>query len=272
MRPGPATGMPTWTEQGELHMVLHAGHGEFPRIILAPGDVEESYTLAKSAFDLAEQFQTPVFVLTDKYINETLWQLPRGLLKSQTKGEISADTDVLPFKRYDLTTQSGISKRSFPGQKDHEYIANSYEHDEHGYTTEESGMRKTMVEKRLRKMKAIQEIAPAPTVYGEENADITFVAFGSLKGVVLDAMQTVKETGTKVKLIHFSWVYPMVEETIKKLLEKEKRLISIEQNATGQLASLIREATGVTIAEQWLKYDGRQWTAEEIIETLKGMK
>lgn len=272
MRPGPATGMPTWTEQGELQMVLRAGHGEFPRIILAPGDVEESFTLAASAFDLAEQFQTPVFVLTDKYINETLWQLPRGFLKIKKKEETSADTDALPFKRYDTTTSSGISKRSLLGQKDHEYIANSYEHDEHGFTTEDAAMRKTMVEKRMRKMDAIKGIVPAPTVYGEGSADITFITFGSLKGVALDAMKMLKKNGTNSKLIHFSWVYPMVEETVKKLLLEEKRLVSIEQNATGQLASLIRGETGVTIAEQWLKYDGRQWTVEEIIERVKGMK
>ncbi|MFH0749472.1 MAG: 2-oxoacid:acceptor oxidoreductase subunit alpha [Candidatus Gottesmanbacteria bacterium] len=275
MRPGPATGMPTWTEQGELHMVLRAGHGEFPRIILAPGDVEESFILAKFAFEVAEQFQTPVFILTDKYLNETLWQLPRAVLKNQAAvGDVknTADMDAIPFKRYDISTPSGISKRSVPGEKDHEYIANSYEHDEHGFTTEESAMRKAMVDKRLRKMKAILQIAPAPAVYGEENADITFVSFGSLKGVILEAMRELGVRGVKIKLIHFSWVYPFVEETVKKLLTNEKRLVSIEQNATGQLASLIRELTGVAITEQWLKYDGRQWTTEEIVLRVKGNK
>jgi len=274
MRPGPATGMPTWTEQGELQMVLRAGHGEFPRIILAPGDVEESYVLAKQAFDLASEYQTPVFVLTDKYINETQWQLKKSILAGQTSKpeKITADNEVSEFKRYDMTVANGVSPRSFPGMKGREYIANSYEHDEHGFTTEESAMRISQVDKRARKMDAIRSHAPKPEVFGEEQADITFVTFGSLKGVVLEAMETLKNDGVKAKLIHFSWVYPLVEADIKPLLMAEKRLVAVEQNATGQLASLIREETGVTIPEKWNKYDGRQWLPEEIILKAKGSK
>ena len=272
MRPGPATGMPTWTEQGELQMVLRAGHGEFPRIILAPGDVEESYTLAKNAFDLADEFQTPVFVLTDKYINETLWQLKKSVLTPLTVGVQPKPVEVNDFKRYDLAAANGISARSFAGMKGQEYLANSYEHDEYGYTTEESDMRIKQVNKRARKMDAIRARAPKPHVFGEMDADITFVTFGSLKGVILDAMETLKKDGVKAKLIHFAWVYPLVENDIKPLLEGEKRLVAVEQNSTGQLASLIREETGVTILEKWNKYDGRQWQSEEIVLKVKGSK
>ena len=272
MRPGPATGMPTWTEQGELQMVLRAGHGEFPRIILAPGDVEESYTLAKNAFDLADEFQTPVFVLTDKYINETLWQLKKSVLTTPTTGTQSKHAEVNDFKRYDLAAANGISARSFAGMKGQEYLANSYEHDEYGYTTEESDMRIKQVDKRARKMDAIRARAPKPQMFGEMDADITFVTFGSLKGVILDAMETLKKDGIKAKLIHFAWVYPLVENDIKPLLEGEKRLVAVEQNSTGQLASLIREETGVTILEKWNKYDGRQWQSEEIVLKVKGSK
>lgn len=273
MRPGPATGMPTWTEQGELQMVLRAGHGEFPRIILAPGDVEQSYSLAKMSFDLASSFQTPVFVLTDKYINETQWQLKKSLLTSPvvTEAKEAAPSEVNDFKRYDTAVANGISARSLPGMKNQEYLANSYEHDEYGYTTEESTMRTKQVDKRARKMEAIRAIAPKPQVFGEAQADITFVTFGSLKGVILDAMETLKQEGIKAKLIHFTWVYPLVEKDIKPLLEAEKRLIAVEQNATGQLASLIREETGVTIPEKWNKYDGRQWLSEEIVLKVKGL-
>lgn len=272
MRPGPATGMPTWTEQGELQMVLRAGHGEFPRIILAPGDVEESYVLAKDAFDLADEFQTPVFILTDKYINETQWQLKRSLLTSPvaTKTKTTASSEPMDFKRYAVSAANGVSARSFAGTKDQEYLANSYEHDEYGYTTEEATMRKLQVEKRMRKMDAIRKRAPKPELFGEENADITFLTFGSLKGVVLEAMEILKKDGIKAKLMHFSWVYPLVESDIKPLLLAEKRLVAVEQNATGQFASLLREETGVTIAERWNKYDGRQWQPEEIILKVKG--
>lgn len=271
MRPGPATGMPTWTEQGELQMVLKAGHGEFPRIILAPGDIEEAFRLTALSFDLAERFQTPVFILTDKYINETVWQIQKSTIQTKT-GEMphEEDLDETPFKRYCLTTTSGISKRSIAGTKDHEYIANSYEHDEHGFTTEESMMRSAMVDKRMKKMDTIQDMAPAPTVYGDDHADITFVSFGSLKGVILEAMEILKKHGTHTKLIHFSWVYPLAEEKVRTLLQGEKRLVSVEQNATGQLASLLREETGILITEKWLKYDGRQWFPEELVKKAKG--
>jgi len=271
MRPGPATGMPTWTEQGELQMVLHAGHGEFPRIILAPGDANECFTLTKHAFDLADRFQTPVFLLTDKYINETQWQISQGSMQEAgNKQSQVAQADISIFKRYDVGAPEGISSRSLPGDKNREYIANSYEHDEHGYTTEDATMRKNMVNKRLRKMEAIKKSIPKPSVFGDDDADVTFVSFGSTKGVILDAIAEAKKIGIKAQLVHFSYVFPMVESQIVPILSGKKRLICIEQNATGQLRNLIREATGITIEEQWLKYGGRQWTSEDIVLKMKG--
>lgn len=272
MRPGPATGMPTWTEQGELQMAIHAGHGDFPRIVLAPGDVEECFTMSTQAFNLAEQFQIPVFILTDKYLNETQWQLSRSCI--QKVGEISTrvDAQTLPetgrFKRYDLHTDNGVSPRSLPGMKNGTYLANSYEHDETGLTTEEKAMRVMQVEKRAKKTRAITAVAIPPVVIGSEHADVTFVTFGSLKGVVREALPVIEATGTSAKLIHFPWVYPLPADT-KKVLEQEKHIIIIEQNSTGQFASLIREHTGIEAAERWLKYDGREWTPEEIVERMR---
>lgn len=275
MRPGPATGMPTWTEQGELHMAIYAGHGDFPRIVLAPGDVEEGYTLTKKAFDLADQFQIPVIVLTDKYLNETQWQLSATVVKDITQA-ISTTTvnasdlkETPPFKRYSVATETGVSPRSLPGMKNGEYLANSYEHEEDGFTTEDAKVRTAQVDKRLKKVQAIAKIAIPPVITGAEAADITFVSFGSLKGVLGEAVATLTKGGMKVKHIHFAWVYPM-PGNIGAMLTKEKRLICVEQNATGQLASVIKEATGITIKEQWKKYDGRQWTIEEILEKVKG--
>lgn len=275
MRPGPATGMPTWTEQGELHMAIHAGHGEFPRIVLAPGDVEEGYTLTKKAFDLADEFQIPVIVLTDKYLNETQWQISAGVVKDM--GQIASTTTVNAsdlketpvFKRYSVGTQTGVSVRSLPGMKFGEYIANSYEHEEDGYTTEEASVRVAQVDKRLKKREAILQKAMKPVVSGADTADITFVSFGSLKGVIREAVASFTKSGKSVKHIHFAWVYPLPSD-IGVMLAKEKRLICVEQNATGQLASVIKEATGITMKEVWKKYDGRQWTVEEILEKVKG--
>jgi len=275
MRPGPATGMPTWTEQGELHMAIYAGHGEFPRIVLAPGDVEEGYTLTKKAFDLASEFHIPVFVLTDKYLNETQWQLSENVVKdmaqvaSTTTVNASDLKDTPSFKRYDLNTQTGVSVRSLPGMKHGEYLANSYEHAEDGFTTEDAAMRTAQVDKRLKKAQAIAQKAIKPIISGADIADVTFVSFGSLKGVIREAVALLTKGGMKVKHIHFAWVYPMPVD-IGTMLAKEKRLICVEQNATGQLASVIKEATGITIKDVWKKYDGRQWTVEEIIKKYYG--
>jgi len=269
MRPGPATGMPTWTEQGELHMAIHAGHGEFPRIVLAPGDVEEGYGLTKKAFDLADEFQIPVIVLTDKYLNETQWQLSESVVnhmnQSVSNTTIGNIKDTPPFKRYDVDTQTGVSMRSLPGMKYGEYIANSYEHEEDGYTTENAQVRISQVNKRLKKAQAILKKALQPVIFGNTDADVTFISFGSLKGVIREAVATLIKKGKKVKHMHVAWVYP-IPESFGEMLSREKRLICVEQNATGQLASVIKEATGITIKEKWLKYDGRQWTVEEIIE------
>jgi len=270
MRPGPATGMPTWTEQGELLFSVFSGHGEFPRIILAPGDVTECYLLSRQAFDLACLYQIPVFILTDKYLNENQWCVDKSVFdapptpqdgKQVSKAEIPED-----FKRYDLSPADGVSARSFPGMEKGIYIANSYEHDEKGFTTEDPMGRTGMADKRLRKRETIISNSPMPSVYGDEDGKITFVSFGSTKGPILEAMKLLKEKGIPSKLIHFSWVYPLNGGKVKELLRNEKRLIDVEGNGTGQLAKLLMQESGIEIKEKLLKYDGRQWEPEEIVE------
>ncbi len=269
MRVGPATGMPTYTEQGELQFIIHAGHGEFPRIVLAPGDASETYSMTVDAFNLADQFQIPVFVLTDKYLNESQWCLPEALVKEDViidRGKLVVES-ALPgdrsFRRYDLSVADGVSPRSVPGMKNGQYYANSYEHDEMGHMTDKADGRAAMVEKHLRKFTAIAKIAKAPTLYGDPDAEITFAAWGSMKGPVLEAMKNIN-----ANLVHFGWMYPFPAEATQKLLAGRKRIIDVEQNATGQLASLIREYTGIEITEKLLKYDGRPWFPEEILSKI----
>lgn len=264
MRVGPSTGMPTYSEQGELQFVIHAGHGEFPRIILAPGDCEEAYTLTADAFNLADRYQVPVFIMTDKYLNESTWCVPKSVFTKDVtvdRGKLKKEGET-EFKRYDLSVQDGVSPRSYLGQKGGLYYANSYEHDEIGHATDTSEMRTAMAAKRLKKFSAIQKDMKPPTVYGDEEAEITFVTWGSSRGPVLDAMKLLNK---KSHLIHFSWVYPFPTESTMKLLSPATRLIDVEQNATGQLASLIREQTGILIKEKILKNDGRPFFPEEIV-------
>jgi len=275
MRPGPATGMPTWTEQGELLFAIFSGHGEFARIILAPGDVAESYLLTKLAFDLSQAYQIPVFILTDKYLNENQWCVAKSIFVSpkvpQDGKRIAKDAVLTDFKRYDLSPTDGISPRSLPGMKDGLFISNSYEHDEKGFTTEDSTMRINMEDKRARKVNTIISHFPMPSIYGESESQITFVSFGSTKGPILEAVKLLQEKGITAKLIHFSWIYPMNGNKVKELLKNEKRLIDVEGNGTGQFAKLIMQETGIDIQEKLLKYDGRQWYPEEIVERIRNL-
>ncbi len=274
MRPGPATGMPTWTEQGELQFVIHAGHGEFPRIVLAPSDAKEAYELTVDAFNLADRYQIPVFVLTDKYIDETQWCVPISDFKKEVvidRGKIVQESELPDdgsYVRYRLDVPDGISPRSLPGTKNGVYFSNSYEHDERGHVMEASSGRVAMVNKRMKKFEAIQKDIHAPNIYGDEEAEITFVSWGSSRGPVIDAMEMLRKKGKKTRLVHFTWLYPFPCELVSKLLASSTRIIDVEQNATGQLADLIRQHTGIRIQEKILKYDGRPFFPEEIVERI----
>lgn len=264
MRVGPATGMPTWTEQGELRFVIHAGHGEFARIVLAPSNAEEAHMLTTHAFNLADRYQIPVFVLTDKYLNESLWCVSENSFKGDgviDRGKL-VKKEELPsndsFKRYQVTVD-GVSPRSLPGMPHGQYFANSYEHDETGHVTEVAEKRTAMAKKRLAKFASIQKDIMPPVVLGPESADITFVTWGTSKGPALEAI-----AGKSANIIHFPWLYPFPTEATKTLLGRAKRIIDVEQNGTGQLASLIREHTGIEIKEKILKFDGRPLYPDEI--------
>lgn len=269
MRVGPATGMPTWTEQGDLLFTIYAGHGEFAKIVLAPADATEAYDLTVKAFHLAEEFHVPVFILTDKYLNESQWCVKASDLKRDVtinRGKVmtpKSEESTMSFRRYDLTSPDGVSERSFPGMKGGQYIANSYEHDETGMVSEDSAVRSAMVERRLKKLNAIKKAIMPPMVYGDQSSQTVIVTWGSTLGPVLQAMKE------NARIIHFPWLYPFPADMTKDLLTGATRVIDIEQNATGQLASLIRLETGIEIAEKLLKYDGRPWLPEEIIERIK---
>lgn len=268
MRVGPATGMPTWTEQGDLLFTIHAGHGEFPKIVLAPADATEAYDLTVKAFNLAEEFHVPVFILTDKYLNESQWCVKASDLKGDVpinRGKVmtpGVEDSTESFRRYDLTSPDGVSERSFPGMKGGQYIANSYEHDETGMVSEDSAKRVAMVERRLKKLHAIKKVMMPPVVYGNQSSQTVIVTWGSTLGPVLQAMQG------NARIIHFPWLYPFPGDMTKDLLTGATRVIDIEQNATGQLASLIQAETGIEITEKLLKYDGRPWLPEEIRERM----
>ena len=271
-RPGPATGLPTWTTQADLQFVLHAGHGEFKKIVLAPGDIEECFTMTKLAFILAEQWQTQVYLLTDKYLIESSMSVPTFKDKySNIRYNIGVD---LPeddtYKRYVLT-DSGHSLRSVPGTPHGLSLTNSYEHDEYGYATEEAAMSMAQIDKRLKKLDNISSYLPKSILYGPQTADITFVCWGSTKLVMQHAInllnQTKKDTANFIQL---GCLAPFDSSEFMELAQKAKRLVMIEGNALHQAESLIREHTGLEFKERLNRYDGRPFYAEDIVSYITG--
>ncbi len=267
-RTGPSTGLPTWTEQGDLRFVMHASQGEFPRIVAAPGDVEECYYKTVEVFELAEKYQVPAILLTDRFLAES--HMSTEMLRTDSKIvksflEESHLENGNNYRRYKIT-ESGVSPRSMPGQRNGLFIANSYEHDEYGFYCEEAGMVRKMKEKRMRKMEGLHKEAPDPVLYGEKEADITLVAWGSTKLPVMQAMEILSGKNVKVNFLHVIYMVPFKTEKIEKVLQAAKNILIVENNQTAQLAGLIREKTGINIENRLLKYDGRQFFAEEIAD------
>ncbi len=271
-RPGPATGLPTWTEQGDLLYAVHSGHGEFPKIVIAPGDIEEMYAMTAEAFNLADIYQTPVIVMSDKHLSESYWSTSKMSYDLFSKsfnverGKIIRKVDEEQYLRYKLT-DDGISPMLIPGQEGKHYQTNSYEHDEYGHSYEAAQNRKDQVDKRGKKGATfLNNHYKGPAIYGnlEEATDI-LVSWGSNKGVILDAMEQLSTSEKKVAFIHFTYVFPLKTEDIEPLFAHKGRYILVENNSHAQFGRLLRQETGIDIKEKFLKYDGRQIFVEEIV-------
>jgi len=267
-RPGPATGLPTRTEQGDLEFVLHAGHGEFPRAIFSPGTVEQCFHLTRRAFELAERYQGPMFLLTDQFLADSYRAVaPFGVENLDTVRPGTGAVESMPYLRFAIT-ESGISPRVFPGITKHLVVADSDEHTEDGHITEDPSVRRQMVEKRLRKGEGIRAEVIAPEMEGESNPDLLLVSWGSSKGAVGEAASRMRSTGEKVATLHFSQVWPLVPEQFMGHLDSARQVVCVEGNAIGQLARLIRRETGFQMKKKVLRYDGLPLTPESILREL----
>jgi 2-oxoglutarate ferredoxin oxidoreductase subunit alpha len=275
-RPGPATGLPTRTEQGDLQLILSAGHGEFPRMVFAPGSPEQAFFLTNKAFDLSEKYQVPAFILFDTYLSDSQWSyqgLDIGRLRItdyRLRGE--AFQDLPGYQRHALT-QSGISPLAVPGDARHLVVTDSDEHDEDGHIIEDAAMRTKMMEKRLiKKLPLIrQEIAP-PFLYGDHNPRVVLTGWGSTYGVMKEAVDELAKS-TSVAMLHFSEIFPLPHRDrfdYVRLLENATFPFCIENNATGQFARLVRSETGFEFKAQVHKYDGRPFTVEELTGEING--
>jgi 2-oxoglutarate ferredoxin oxidoreductase subunit alpha len=275
-RPGPATGLPTRTEQGDLQFILSAGHGEFPRMVFAPGSPEQAFFLTNKAFDLSEKYQVPAFILFDTYLSDSQWSyqgLDIGRLRItdyRLRGE--AFQNLAGYQRHALT-QSGISPLAVPGDARHLVVTDSDEHDEDGHIIEDAAMRTKMMEKRLiKKLPLIrQEIAP-PFLYGDHDPRVVLTGWGSTYGVIKEAVDELAKS-TSVAMLHFSEIFPLPHRDrfdYVRLLENATFPFCIENNATGQFARLVRSETGFAFKAQVHKYDGRPFTVEELIGEING--
>jgi 2-oxoglutarate ferredoxin oxidoreductase subunit alpha len=276
-RPGPATGFPTRTEQGELLFALHAGHGEFPRIIFAPGSPEEAFYLTNKAFDLSQRFQVPVFILTDQYLADTQWTYRRFdteslIFEDYRPGEnIQQSQDE--YKRHAFT-DSGISPFATPGESKHLVVTDSDEHNEEGHLIEDGPTRVRMVNKRciLKKAAITARINP-PLLYGSKEPETVIIGWGSTYGIMKEAVDIL--SGKKsIAMLHFSEIYPFAGREkfdYMDLLNKAKRTISVEQNATSQFARLMKTETGHSFTDHINRYDGRPFMIEELTGEIDGL-
>ncbi|MGB9634891.1 MAG: 2-oxoacid:acceptor oxidoreductase subunit alpha [Candidatus Micrarchaeia archaeon] len=271
-RTGPSTGMPTWTEQADLRFAMHASQGDFLRVILAPGDVEEAYILTQKAFNIAEKYQIPVIVLSDKFLSESASSVPaeKFIEIPKERGKlIKENMAPLPphsrFKRYEFT-EDGVSPRPIPGVVGGEHVATSYEHWENGFSTEHFETRKKMVDKRARKVRFMDNDLIPPTLHGPENAEITLVCWGSHKTPVFEAVDILNSKGIRANALHFSCVHPLHSQGIS-LLEKYKgQLVIVENNSTAQFGGYLREKTGISFVGSILRYDARPLFPEDVAE------
>ena len=267
MRPGPATGFPTRTAQEDLEFVLHSGHGEFARAVYTPGSPEECFLAAKRAFNTAERFQLPALILSDQYLAESFTNIecPDSSVEPPDRGRI-LKSGVDPAQGRYAYSPDGVSARALPGRSETLAVADSDEHGPEGHITELAEVRVKMTQKRLHLKLAglANEILP-PTVFNP-GAKTMLCGFGSTLGVMQEACAAAIDAG----FIHYPQVWPFPGDATLAALKGAQRVLTVENNASGQLARLIRRETGLKPAGSILKYDGRPFTLDEVAAALEG--
>jgi 2-oxoglutarate/2-oxoacid ferredoxin oxidoreductase subunit alpha len=272
-RPGPTTGLPTRTEQSDLKFVISASQGEFPRMVIALRNPEDAFYQTVRAFNLADKYQIPVILLGDQYLADytttiNAFDLEKVKIERYLSDDkISGDKE---YKRYEIT-ESGISPRVTPGKVPGiTVLADSDEHDEFGHITESGEIRNAMCDKRMRKLKTLELELQEPEFIGDEACEVLILAWGSVYGPVLDAVTALNKEGTKkYGALVFGDIWPLPARLLNEKASKATVIINIEQNATGQLASIVSEVTGIRCNESILKYDGRPISAQDIVNRLK---
>ena len=260
-RPGPATGLPTRTAQGDLLFAINAGHGEFPKLVLAPYDAKDAFQKTVRAFNLADKYQIPVILLTDQLLADAHYSYTDFDAAGISPTYHLADpSEIDHYKRYHLSS-NGISPRLYPGQSAHLVCVDSDEHDEQGHITEDlSKTVPAMVEKRLTKGEGLKnEIAP-PEEIQTKDAEVVLVGWGSARAAILESIHLLREEDVKVGMIHFTELWPLPDYRFP----ENASLLTVENNATAQLARLLRSEFSLSFKESIRRYDGLPLTGEYI--------
>mgnify|MGYP001107539347 CR=1 FL=1 len=272
-RPGPSTGLPTRTEQADLNFVMHAGHGDFPRAVLAPGYPEQAVHLMEKAFNLADKYQIPVIVVSDQHLNDSYFAVDRLDFQNIVidRGRILSDQDLpspLEYKRYAFS-DSGISPRILPGLTKAVLYADSDEHTAAGHITESATIRNQMMRKRMQKMEGLQQEIGPPEIYPNGQAELALLGWGSTHGVIKEAVDRLNKNGILAQMIHYSEIFPFNPQHVATEQLGKIKIIAIENNYSGQFADYFSMATGLSIDQRILKYDGRPFTSREIFDQIK---
>ena len=271
-RPGPAVGLPTRTEQGDLQFVLHAHHGDFPRAVLAPATIEDAFWAAVKAFNWADRYQLPVIILTDQHLASSYATIDTIDLSQVTidRGALFSEKEDDPSKYMrHRVTKSGISPRAFPGLGRALVVTDCDEHDEQGHLTESAGERTAQVQKRLRKLIPLRKEIGKPKEYGQQNAETTLIGWGSTYGAIHEAVDMLRRDNMAVNMLHLNELWPFPAEAVTDAINKARNSYVIESNATGQLARLMKAETGRAVTGRVLKFDGRPLTPAYITEAVK---
>lgn len=272
-RPGPATGLPTRTEQSDLSFILTASHGEFPRIVLSVRNAEDAFYQTFRALNLADKYQTVVTLLTDQYLADANITIPKYEVKDLKIERYISGEEVLEeneeYKRYKVT-DSMVSPRFIPGKvKNQVVLVDSDEHDEYSHITESAHVRNIQMEKRMGKLELIKEDIMEPEFLGEEGLDILLVGWGSTYGALKEGVELLNKDGIKTGALSFGDIYPLPQKLLTKYVSKAKMIINVEQNFTGQLGKFIASETGILMDKSILKYDGRQLNGEEVYNRVR---
>ncbi|MGH7707832.1 MAG: 2-oxoacid:acceptor oxidoreductase subunit alpha [Vulcanimicrobiaceae bacterium] len=272
-RAGPSTGMPTKTEQSNLNHLIFSGHGEIPRVVLAPGTIAESFELTVAAFNIAEKYQLPVFVVSEQALCQSKATLPRIDLSSLEidRGKLERNGKLVfgEYKRFAIT-DDGVSPRAIPGTDGGMHLVAGSEHGESGVITENAANRARMMEKRMHKLVAMADDLPPPEVIGDPDAALAIIGYGSNTGPIREAVARLAAAGTKTRFLQLRTLWPFPEDAVHRFIADAQHVFVVENSYTGQLERLIRYVTGpLERMHPIRKYNGRPFRPIEIIEPIE---